>query len=101
MMGVELELVVLLIVQTVLISSFAKFEIETPVLRKVFKWFIIDSIIITLYYIFGHWALLFLLLLLIPGTTYHFIWCKKNGIHPINATPRKKLYQLRGWKAED
>src|SRR4051812_43829720 len=97
----KLELITLLIIQTTFISAFAKFEIETPLLRKLVKWFIIDGITIALYFGVGHWAILFPILGLIPGTTYHFIWCKKNGINPFNATPKRKYYELRKWKWEE
>lgn len=93
----ELELILLLIIQTTFISAFAKFEIETHLHKKLIKWFIIDGITIGIYFVAGHWAALFPLLALIPGTVFHFTWCKKNGIHPFKATPRKKYYELRGW----
>jgi hypothetical protein len=96
-MQIELELFTLLIIQTTFISAFAKFEIETPLIRKLVKWFIIDGITIGLYFWVSHWALLFAILALVPGTIYHFIWCKKNGIDPFKATPRKKYYELRKW----
>ena len=100
-MGVELELGVLLIVQTVLITAFAKFEIETPFIRKILKWFIIDGITIGLFYFIGHWAMAFPFVGIVPGTIYHFTWCRKNGIDPFKATPRKKYYQLRRWNLND
>ncbi len=94
----ELELITLLIIQTIFISAFVRFEIETPLIRKLVKWFIIDGITIGLYFLVGHWAVIFPILGLVPGTIYHFNWCKKNGINPIKATPIKKYYDLRGWK---
>lgn len=97
-MGIELELISLLIVQTVFISAFAKFEIETPLLKKLIKWFIIDGITIGLYFVIGHWAIIFPFVGILPGTIYHFIWCKKNGIAPLKTTPKKKYHELRGWK---
>lgn len=96
-MGIELELFALLIIQTIAISAFAKFEIETPLIRKLIKWFTIDCVTIGLYFLVSHWALLFVVLALVPGTVYHFTWCKKNGIDPFKATPRKKYYELRKW----
>lgn len=100
-MGIELELTTLLLMQTTFISAFAKFEIETPFIRKISKWFVIDGITIALYYFIGHWAMLFPFIGIIPGTIYHFTWCRKNGIDPFKATPRKKYYQLRGWNLSD
>ncbi len=99
--GIELEIGLLLIIQTVFISAFAKFEVETPLWKKLPKWFFIDGITIGLYFWFGHWAILFPILALIPGTLYHFYWCRKNGIHPLKATPKKKYYKLRNWKWEE
>ena len=94
----EIELITLLIIQTVFISAFGRFELETPLIRKLVKWLIIDGITIALYFLVGHWAIIFPVLGLVPGTIYHFNWCKKNGINPFNATLMKKYYQLRGWK---
>lgn len=99
--GIELELFVLLIIQTTFISAFAKFETETPLLRKLVKWFVIDAVTIGLYYALGHWAILFPILGVVPGIIVHFRWCKKNKINPWKATPRKKYFELRGWKWEE
>jgi hypothetical protein len=100
-LGIKWELITLLIIQTTSISAFAKFEIETPLLRSIIKWFIIDGIALTLYHFFDHWAMLFILLSLVPGTIYHFMWCKRYGINPLKATPRKRYYELRGWKWQE
>ncbi len=100
-MGIELELLTLLVVQTAFISSFAKFEVETPLLKKLLKWTVIDVIVISSYFWIGHWSILLFFLMLIPGISYHFYWCKKNGIHPFKATPKKKYYKLRNWKWEE
>ena len=99
--GIELELVVLLIIQTAGMSAFAKFEIETPLIKKLTKWFIVDGITAGLYFAVGHLAILFPILGLIPVTIYHFNWCKKNSIHPFKATPKKKYYELKKWKWEE
>jgi hypothetical protein len=100
-MGIELELTILLIIQTTFISAFARFEIETPLFRKLVKWFIIDGITIGLYFAVGHWAVILPTLGLVPGIVYHFNWCKKNGINPFKATPKKKYYELRKWNWEE
>ena len=97
-MDIKLELIVLLFIQLIGSSVFARFEIETPALRKIIKWLLMDAATIGLYYVMGHWSLILPLVMLIAGTTTHFYICKKNGIDPIKATPRKKYYQLRGWK---
>ena len=97
-MGFELELIVLLVIQTLGMSIFAIFEVETPAWRGILKWFIVIGGTIGLYYLVGHWSLLFPLAGAVAGGTFHFVWCRKNGIHPIRATPRRKYYALRGWE---
>lgn len=100
-MGVEIELAELLLIQLLATNFFARFEAETPAFRKIIKWLIIAGATIGLYYWLGHWAAIFPVVAMIPGTIYHFNWCRKNGIDPLRATPRKKYYQLRGWKWEE
>lgn len=78
-------------------SMFAVFEVETPAWRKILKWLLLDAITITLSIWLGHWSLLFPALILVIGSTYHFWFCRKNEIDPLNATPRKKYYALRKW----
>ena len=28
---------------------------------------------------------------------FHFVWCRRHGIDPLRATPRRRYYELRGW----
>jgi hypothetical protein len=100
-MGIELELAELLIIHLLASNFFARFEVETPAIKKIVKWLLIFGITVGLYYWLNHWALIFPIFAVIPGTIYHFHWCKKNGIDPLKATPRKKYYQLRGWTWEE
>jgi len=100
-MDVKLELIILLLIQLIASNSFAHFEIGTSAVRKIFKWLFMDAATIGLYYWIGHLSLLLPSVMLIVGTTYHFIWCKKNGIDPLKSTPKRKYYELRGWKLED
>ena len=100
-MDIKLELVVLLVVQLLGSSGFARFEIETPILRKIFKWLVMDAVTIGLYHLIGHWSLALPLLMLTIGATFHIIWCTKNGIDPLKATPKRKYYALRKWKWQD
>ena len=100
-MGIELELYVLLAVLILGSSIFAVFEVETARWRKVLKWLIVSAGTIGLYYAVGHLALVFPLGLGVLGTMVHFSWCRKHGIHPIHATPRRKYYELRGWSWPD
>ena len=100
-MGIELELYVLLAVLILGTSIFAVFEVETPRWRKVLKWTIVSGGTIGLYYVVGHLALLLPLAAGTIGTFFHFWWCRRNGIHPVHATPRRKYYELRGWSWPD
>ncbi|MCE9643066.1 MAG: hypothetical protein K8Q97_01930 [Candidatus Andersenbacteria bacterium] len=100
-MGIELELGFLLVLQLLASQFFARFEIETSVVRKVLKWLTLDSVTIGLFYLVGHFALVFPLFIGVLGTTVHITICRKNGIDPFKATPRKKYYELRGWKWEE
>lgn len=97
-MGIELELAVLFLIQTVGQSYFARFEVETPGWRKMLKWLIVAGLTLGLYTVVGHWALAFPIAAALAGGTFHFVWCRRNGIHPLMATPRRKYWQLRGWQ---
>jgi len=96
-MGIEVELVALLAFSIVGQSAFARFEIETPPWRKVLKWTTLCLVTLGLYRAVHHWALLFPLALATAGTTFHIAWCRRNGIHPLRATPARRYYELRGW----
>jgi len=96
-MGIELELGVLLAFAVIGQSTFARFEIETPAIRKIIKWFTMVALTLGLYRLVGHWALLMPLVMGAAGTTFHFIWCRRNGIDPLRATPTRRYYELRGW----
>lgn len=97
----EIELIELMVIQLVWGTFFARFEIEVSAIIRITKWLIVDGITIGLFFLVGHWATIFPLIALIQGTIFHLIWCKKNGIDPLKATPRKKYYQLRKWKWEE
>ncbi len=97
-MGIEVELFVLLVVAVLGQSTFARFEIETPAWRKITKWFTMIALTLGLYLGIGHWALVVPVVMGAAGTTFHFIWCRRNGIDPIRATPVRKYYELRGWQ---
>lgn len=95
--GIELELSVLLGLGLLGSEIFAPFEVETPRWRKILKWSILIAITLSSYRYIGHWALLPPIGLGSLGLVFHFVWCRKNGIHPIRATPRRRYYELRGW----
>ena len=96
-MGVDLELYVLLGILILGSSVFAVFEVETAAWRKALKWIIACAGTVGLYYGVGHLALIFPLGLAALGISVHIWWCRRHGIHPIQATPRRKYYELRGW----
>jgi hypothetical protein len=96
-MGVEQELAVLLAVSVIGQSTFARFEIETSAIRKILKWFMVAGLTLALYRAVGHWALLLPVAMGAAGMTFHVIWCRRNGIDPLRATPARKYYELRGW----
>lgn len=96
-LGVELELAVLYLIQTLGYSVFGRFEVETEAWRKTFKWLLLATLTLGLYTQIGHWALALPVGLAALGGTFHVFWCRKNGIDPLRAAPRKKYYELRGW----
>jgi len=96
-MGIELELLTLLAIAIVGPAIFAVFEVETPWWRKVLKWSVMSLLTIGLYRLAGHWALLLPVTAALLGATFHFWWCRRHGIDPIRALPRRRYYQLRGW----
>ncbi len=101
-MGVELELYVVLAILILGASVGAVFEVETPRWRKVLKGLIVSAGTVGLYHVVGHLALILPLGLAAIGTTVHFCWCRKHGIHPIHATPRRKYYGSSGkWGGGD
>lgn len=98
MTGIAIELWALLALQTLGTSMFARFEVETPVWRKLLKWGMLIGVTVGLYSIVGHWALCFPLVILLLGLVVHFGYCRKHGIDPLRATPRRRYYELRGWE---
>lgn len=97
----ELELVVLLAIAIVGPSTFAVFEVETPAWRKILKWTFISGATLLLAHRVGHIALVLPVGLAVMGISFHWYWCGRNGIHPLRATPRRRYYELRGWRWEE
>ncbi len=96
-LGIELELGLLLGLLLVGLGIFAPFEVETRPWRKILKWSIGVGLTLGLYAPIGHWAAAVPVVLAGVGGTVHWVWCRRNGIHPLRATPRRRYYQLRGW----
>lgn len=94
----EAELLALFGLHTLGAAVFGRFEAETAWWRLVLKWCIVLGLTWWCRVQFGHFIALGLITMLAAmGLTFHFWWCRKHGIDPIRATPRKKYYQLRGW----
>jgi hypothetical protein len=93
------ELLALFAFHTLGVAVFGKFESETAWWRLTLKWIALFGITYWLANSFGHGvALTAILLLMIAGLGFHFWWCAKHKIHPVQATPRKKYFELRGWE---
>jgi len=92
-----LDLAVLLAIAVLGQSTFAVFEIETPAWRKILKWGIVIGLTLALAEFVGHWALVLPLAGGVAGVVGQTIWCRKHGIDPLRATPRRRYYDLRGW----
>lgn len=96
-MTVTLELATLLALAILGPAFFAPFEVETPGWRKALKWTVVCGLTLLLRRWVGHWALLLPAFAAVIGLTFHFSWCRKHGIDPVRATPRRRYYALRGW----
>jgi hypothetical protein len=97
----ELELAALLALAVVGLNVFAPFATETPPWRKILKWVILSGVVLGSYQVIGHWSLVLLLALIAAGAVVHWSWCRRHQIHPLRATPRRRYYQLRGWRWEE
>lgn len=97
-MGIELEWLTLFVMCALGNSVFGVFEIETAWWRRALKWALVAGLTAAVFSVAGHWALLAAVIPAGVGLTFHFAWCRKNGIHPLRATPRRRYYELRGWE---
>lgn len=97
-MDIVPELLALLALQTIGSAVFAVFEVETEPWRKILKWTLALLLTLGLYALAGHWALALPLVLAGAGLAFHLWWCRRHGIHPLRATPRRRYYELRGWR---
>jgi hypothetical protein len=98
----EKELLALLFINVMGYGVFGKFESHSPWWRSVLKWSAMVGIVWAVSTYFGQSVALFVLLAMTAlAIVIHVLWCNKHGIHPIEATPRKKYFELRGWKWEE
>lgn len=97
-MGIELELIVLLLLSNLGQILFGRFEIETARWRLILKWSLLHGLTLGLYFVVGHWALLLSLIAGGAGGIFHLLWCRRHGIDPLRATPLDEYYRLRGWQ---
>ncbi len=97
----EIELGFLLALVILGTGIFARFEGETAWWRKVLKWTVLSGGTLLLARSIGHLALLLPAGLGLLGVSFHFWWCRRNGIHPTKALPRRRYYELRGWQWPD
>ena len=95
------ELLVLLGLAVVGPGTFAVFEVETPAWRKVLKWSILSALTLLAARWIGHAAVWIPAVAAAAGLTFHVYWCRRHGIHPLRATPRRRYYELRGWAWPD
>jgi hypothetical membrane protein len=94
----ERVLILLFVFQSLGLALFGKFQTETAWWKQVTKWMVILLIVSALYALAGEIiAIVTLPVLMLAGVVAHIIWCKRNGIHPMDATPRKKYYRIRAW----
>lgn len=97
-LGVELELGVLFALATVASSVFDRFEVETPAWRKLLRWIFAGALTLGAFHWIGHWSLALLAGFAGLGVFVHVLWCAKHGINALTAEPRRKYYELRGWR---
>lgn len=75
------------------------FEAGKPKWKRVLKFFVSLSVVVTLSATLGRaWAFGFLGVLMLAVIYIHTIWLPSKGINGWTAEPRDKYYELRGWK---
>ena len=79
--------------------TFGRFEEGTPRWRRLLKLTLLLVVTAILSKLFGrNWTLVFIFGAGLLGLTIHTIWCRRHGIGVWSAEPRKKYFELRGWK---
>lgn len=100
LISVPIVLIALLAVQLLRTLILGRFEIEAPLWRRLLKWTVMYgvAIVAALFLPLGLWPLALPLGWTALDLGAHLAFCRREGIHPIHATPRAKLYALKGWK---
>lgn len=96
--GIELELFVVALFVILGADVFAPFEVETAAWKKITKWSVFLALVLGLYPVLGHGVLIVTSGLGAAGMWVHWRWCRQHGIDPLRATPRRRYYELRGWR---
>lgn len=94
-------LLTLLGVQMLGLTIFTPFAVDMPIWRKLLKWSLVNGVTIGLFFVVGVWSAALPLAMVAVGSIVHFTVCRKWGIHPIYATPRREFYQHMGWTWRD
>jgi hypothetical protein len=80
---------------------FGHFEERSPKWRKVLKYIVTLTIIISISYFFGRTAAFVTLgIALLPVIYVHGVLLPKKGINGWTGEPKKKYYEFRGWSTD-
>jgi hypothetical protein len=90
-------LAILLGIQITGPAFFNRFATEVSPWATLAKWGTMHALTIALYFVAGAWCLLVPGIMLALGVSLHIHVCRRYGIHPLRATPRRAYYELRGW----
>ena len=97
-MDCQPELAVLFASCAVGTAVFGRFEAETPPWRLIARWGLLAALVLWLRGVVGHAAAAVPAVLGAFGLVAHVAWCRRHGIHPLRAEPRRRYYRLRGWR---
>ncbi|MEU8001458.1 hypothetical protein AB0B66_09895 [Catellatospora sp. NPDC049111] len=76
--------------------TFGHFESVRPLWTRVARWLAYLAVTGVLGASVGRpWTLVWVVGWPTAGLVFHFIWCLRNGIHPVTSEPRDRYEQLR------
>lgn len=94
----ELEWMIAAVFVAVGTTVFGQFEDRSPVWRRLLRWMAFLAVLLAVQLALGRpWTFVWIGGLPLIGTTFHIIWCARNGINPLTAEPRDRYLELRGW----